>query len=126
MPGPGRMSRRGFMRGMGAGMFGAGLYTAFPLPLWARSEKWGLQGLPGAKSRYDLSIGYYPIAIDGREAVSTGINGTVPGPLVRLREGDDVVLNVTNEMTDTEHTSIHWHGILVPFPMDGVPGVNFG
>ena len=125
MTGSRRMSRRGFMRGMGVGMFLAGLYTAFPLPLWARSEKWGLQGLPGAKSRYDLTIGYYPVVIDRREAVSTGINGTVPGPLVRLREGDDVVLNVTNEMMDTEHTSIHWHGILVPFPMDGVPGVNF-
>lgn len=57
--------------------------------------------------------------------MATGINGTVPGPLVRLREGEDVTLRVTNSLTDTAHSSIHWHGILVPFPMDGVPGVNF-
>ncbi|NIQ96377.1 MAG: copper resistance system multicopper oxidase [Desulfuromonadales bacterium] len=117
--------RRRFLQGLGAGAFLAGLQASFPLPLWARSEQWGLQGLPGPQSRYDLTIGYSPIVIDGREGIATGINGTVPGPLVRLREGDDVVLNVTNALSDTAHSSIHWHGILVPFPMDGVPGVNF-
>ncbi len=119
------VSRRRFLQALGSGLFLAGLHTAFPLPLWARSDQWGLAGLPAAQSSYDLTIGYYPIVIDGREGLSTGINGTVPGPLVRLREGDDVALNVTNAMMDTEHSSIHWHGILVPFPMDGVPGVNF-
>ncbi len=119
------ISRRRVLQGMGAGLFLAGLHTAFPLPLWARSDQWGLAGLPAAQSRYDLTIGYYPITIDGRQGTSTGINGTVPGPLVRLREGDEVELNVTNALMDTEHSSIHWHGILVPFPMDGVPGVNF-
>lgn len=118
-------SRRQFLQCMGTGIFLAGLQTGFPLPLWARSDRWGLQGLPPARNRYDLTIGYHPIVIDGREGLSTGINGTVPGPLVRLREGDDVILNVTNALEDTEHSSIHWHGILVPFPMDGVPGVNF-
>lgn len=118
-------SRRQFLQCVGTGIFLAGLQTGFPLPLWARSDRWGLQGLPPARNRYDLTIGYHPIMIDGREGLSTGINGTVPGPLVRLREGDDVILNVTNTLEDTEHSSIHWHGILVPFPMDGVPGVNF-
>jgi CopA family copper-resistance protein len=122
---PKEMSRRHFVQGMSAGLFLAGLHTAFPLPLWARSTQWGLEGLPSSQSRYDLTIGYYPIVIDGKEGMSTGINGTVPGPLVRLREGDDVILNVTNALMDTEHSSIHWHGILVPFPMDGVPGINF-
>jgi CopA family copper-resistance protein len=120
-----KLNRRKFLQGLGASVFLAGMQTAFPLPSWARTEKWGLDGLPQAKSRYDLTIGYSPIVIDGREGISTGINGTVPGPLVRLREGDEVVLNVTNAMMDTVHSSIHWHGILVPFPMDGVPGVNF-
>lgn len=119
------ISRRRFVQGLGAGLFLAGMQTALPLPLWARSDRWGLEGLPGPQSRYDLTIGYYPITIDGREGTSTGINGTVPGPLVRLREGDEVQLNVTNALMDVEHSSIHWHGILVPFPMDGVPGVNF-
>jgi CopA family copper-resistance protein len=119
------ISRRRFLQGVGAGLFLSGLQMSFPLPLWARSDQWGLQGLPPAQSRYDLKIGYHPIVIDGKKGMSTGINGTVPGPLVRLREGDDVELNVTNALSDTEHSSIHWHGILVPFPMDGVPGINF-
>lgn len=125
MQNQGNLSRRLFLQAMGAGLFVTGLEMTLPLPLWARSDRWGLEGLPGAQSRYDLTIGYYPITIDSREAISTGINGTVPGPLVRLSEGDDVELNVTNALMDTEHSSIHWHGILVPFPMDGVPGVNF-
>jgi len=119
------LSRRRFLQLCGAGMFVTGLQATFPLPLWARSERWGLEGLPSARNRYDLNIGYTPLEIDGRSATATGINGTVPGPLVRLREGEEVVLRVTNSMLDTEHSSIHWHGILVPFPMDGVPGVNF-
>lgn len=119
------VSRRRFIQGVGSAFFLAGLQAAWPLPLWARPNHWGLDGLPSARDRYDLTIGYSPIVIDGREGTATGINGTVPGPLVRLREGDEVTLNVTNALMDTEHSSIHWHGILVPFPMDGVPGVNF-
>ena len=119
------LSRRHFLQGLGTGIFVASLEAAFPLPLWARSKEWGQEGLSAAQSRYDLTIGYYPVVIDGRKAMSTGIDGTIPGPLVRLREGDEVKLNVTNALMDTEHSSLHWHGILVPFPMDGVPGINF-
>jgi len=119
------MTRRCFIQGLGAALFVTGFQASFPLPLWARSNAWGLQGLPAARDRYDLTIGYEPLNIDGRQGRASAINGTVPGPLVHLREGDEVALNVTNAMMDTEHTSIHWHGILVPFPMDGVPGVNF-
>ncbi len=125
MTGTDAFSRRAFLKSVGAGLFLSGLRVAFPLPAWARPGVGGLGELPPARSRYDLTVGYSPILIDGREGVSTGINGTVPGPLVRLREGDDVVLNVTNRLMDTEHASIHWHGILLPFPMDGVPGVTF-
>ncbi len=123
-----RITRRNFIKGAGAGLFLSGLQFAWPLPSWAKSAAQpmdtGIDGI-AARRRYDLTIGYSPIVIDGREGVSTGINGSVPGPLVRLREGDEVALNVTNRLMDTEHASIHWHGILVPFPMDGVPGVNF-
>ena len=52
------------------------------------------------------------------------INGTIPGPVIRLKEGQDVTLRVTNQLTET--TSIHWHGLLLPPEMDGVPGVSFG
>jgi CopA family copper-resistance protein len=119
------LSRRRFIQLCGAGLFVTGLQATFPLPLWARTERWGLEGLPTSRSCYDLNISYTPLKIDGRRSMATGINGTVPGPLVRLREGDEVTLRVTNSMVDTAHSSIHWHGILVPFPMDGVPGVNF-
>ena len=51
------------------------------------------------------------------------LNGTLPGPLLRLREGQNFRLKVTNELD--EDTSIHWHGLIVPFQMDGVPGISF-
>ena len=118
------ISRRDFIKATGAGLFLASLHCALPLPAWALTANSGIERAAN-KSRYDLTIGYSPIRIDGREGISTGVNGTVPGPLVHLREGDDVILSVTNRLMDTEHSSLHWHGILVPFRMDGVPGVNF-
>ena len=118
------IGRRDFIRAAGAGLFLAGLQFALPLPAWAVTANAGIKRA-NPQGRYDLAIGYAPLRIDGREGTATAINGMVPGPLVHLREGDDVVLNVTNELMDTEHSSIHWHGILVPFQMDGVPGVNF-
>src|SRR5579884_459227 len=72
----------------------------------------------------DLTISETPFPIDHRTATAMTINGTVPGPLVRLREGEEVTLNVTNRLK--EIASIHWHGLLVPPEMDGVPGVSFG
>jgi CopA family copper-resistance protein len=118
------MNRRDFMKATGAGFFLAGLHCALPLPAWAFTAAPGIER-SSSKRRYDLAIEYSPLRIDGLKGTSTAINGTVPGPLLHLREGDDVVLNVTNRLMDTEHASIHWHGILVPFEMDGVPGVNF-
>ncbi|BCB07679.1 copper oxidase [Vreelandella venusta] len=61
--------------------------------------------------------------IDGQEAKPITINGTSPGPLIRLKEGQDAVLRVTNLLD--ESTSIHWHGLILPPEMDGVPGVSF-
>src|SRR3546814_14848635 len=52
------------------------------------------------------------------------INGTPPAPLIRLKEGRKVRIAVTNSLKD-EDTSIHWHAIILPFQMDGVPGVSF-
>jgi CopA family copper-resistance protein len=114
------LSRGRFIQTLGAGLFAA----AMPRPAWARSG-WAVDN--GPRQRYDLSIDYMPMVLNGRaEPIrATAINGTVPAPLVHLREGDEVELNVTNRLMDTKHSSIHWHGILVPFEMDGVPGVNF-
>ena len=71
----------------------------------------------------DLSIGNHHFNTGGRSDHAIAVNGSVPGPLVRLREGQDVVLNVTNNLA--EDSSIHWHGLLLPFQFDGVPGVSF-
>jgi len=122
------MTRRQFLKGALAGAFVTGLGSMLPMPAWSASPKdRGDLRAGGPSSRYDLEIGYEPMVLDGREEPvrATAINGSVPGPLVHLREGDRVRLNVTNAMPDTRHTSIHWHGILVPYAMDGVPGVNF-
>src|SRR3546814_7243684 len=61
--------------------------------------------------------------IDGRASHAIGINGTVPAPLIRLRQGQTVRLSVINDLE--EDSSIHWHGLLVPFQFDGVPGISF-
>jgi len=94
------------------------------LPAWARSASDGNTGLkPVTATKFDLSIGKFPVRIDGRAGEATGVNGTLPAPLIRFREGDEITLNVTNTLD--EDTSVHWHGLLVPFQMDGVPGVTF-
>ncbi len=109
------LTRRDFLNRSGA----AGLACAFA-PAWARGQ--GLTA--GARTGFDLTIGETPFTVDGRAGVATTINGGVPGPLLRWREGDEVTLRVANRLGDD--TSIHWHGILLPNAMDGVPGVTFG
>ncbi len=71
----------------------------------------------------DLVIAYQKITFDGRTGNAMTINGTLPGPIIRLREGEEAVLRVTNKLKET--SSIHWHGLIVPPDMDGVPGVSF-
>ena len=71
----------------------------------------------------DLRVAQSAITIDGRRATAVAMNDTVPGPLLRFREGDEAIIRVTNALR--EDTSIHWHGIILPNAMDGVPGVNF-
>ncbi|HBX65127.1 MAG TPA: copper resistance protein CopA, partial [Balneolaceae bacterium] len=77
----------------------------------------------GPKNTLNLTIESIPIEIDGKKSKAIGINGKVPSPLIRLKEGEEVLLRVTNKLD--EDTSIHWHGIILPFQMDGVPGVSF-
>jgi CopA family copper-resistance protein len=77
----------------------------------------------GPDNVIDLTIGHMPHTVDGKKGQAIGINGSVPGPIIRLKEGQEVLLRVTNELD--ESSSIHWHGILLPFQMDGVPGVSF-
>lgn len=72
----------------------------------------------------DLVISERSFTLNGKTGTAMTINGTIPGPLIRLKEGQDVTLRVTNQLE--EISSIHWHGILLPSHMDGVPGVSFG
>jgi CopA family copper-resistance protein len=78
---------------------------------------------PESGNTRTLEIARRKVDIAGGRASATLVNGTIPGPLLRFREGESVTLRVTNTMDET--TSIHWHGLLVPFEMDGVPGVSF-
>lgn len=94
------------------------------LPRWARSAAPGLPSTPSLSGDdLRLVIGHAAVTIDGRTSHAVTINGTVPGPLLRLKEGRRVRIAVTNSLQ--EDTSIHWHGLLVPPEMDGVPGVSF-
>ncbi|MAI89276.1 copper resistance system multicopper oxidase [Ponticaulis sp.] len=115
-------NRRHFLK------YGAGsalsLSAAGLLPAWAQSASHGNMGHHGsARNEFDLHVSEFPFTVDGRTGIATGVNGTVPAPLLRFREGEEVTMRVHN-MLDVD-TSIHWHGLLVPFHMDGVPGVSF-
>jgi CopA family copper-resistance protein len=95
------------------------------LPTWAQSASPGVVRTLPTVSGTDikLTVGHTRWSIDGREGHAVTVNGTIPGPLIRLKEGDRVRLSVTNTLD--EETSIHWHGLLVPFQFDGVPGISF-
>lgn len=81
-----------------------------------------VQGQPIA-SNYALAVDALPVRYTGRPAAAIAVNGGVPGPLLRWRQGETVTLRVANRL-DVD-TSIHWHGILLPSAMDGVPGLSF-
>jgi CopA family copper-resistance protein len=74
-------------------------------------------------TEFQLEIGPVPMNVTGRAMTATGINGQIPAPILRWREGDTITLAVTNRLS--EPSSIHWHGIRTPSPMDGVPGLSF-
>ena len=104
----------------------AGAAASRPLlPAWARSGPAAdLSGLPALSGQvFDLDIAAAARTIDGKPGRAILVNGHLPAPLLRWRQGDEITLRVTNHL-DVD-TSIHWHGILLPFQMDGVPGVSF-
>lgn len=95
------------------------------LPAWAQDNGLAtLAGVPGLQgNEFDLTVSAAHSAIAGRKARHIRINGQFPAPLLRWREGEALTLRVHNTLD--EATSIHWHGLLVPWQMDGVPGVSF-
>ncbi|MGE6389098.1 copper resistance system multicopper oxidase [Psychrobacter pacificensis] len=72
---------------------------------------------------FDLYVSEKMITVNGKSSMATLINDSLPAPTLKMQEGDTVTIRVHNQLN--ESTSIHWHGLLVPFEMDGVPGISF-
>lgn len=115
-------SRRDFMQSVAALGGWAALQSL--LPSYARAAD-GLgtlaQRQPG--SPIDLTVRQESKILADRDAQVIAFNGSVPGPLLRLQEGEDLTLRVHNALD--ESTSVHWHGLILPYEMDGVPGVSY-
>ncbi len=124
-----QVTRRTLLGGLGVGA------SMLAIPAWAQghSVHGGSHGRGGPLipagfgelrgDVIDLTVGSGHRIVEGQRGPGIAVNGSVPGPLIRLREGQNVRLNVTNHL-DAD-TSIHWHGLLLPFQMDGVPGISF-
>ncbi|MCP4002200.1 MAG: copper resistance system multicopper oxidase [Gammaproteobacteria bacterium] len=113
-----RITRRTFVTGAAAGGALVGLGIK---PGWATSASSGLEMLRG--NSFDLGIGYREVNFTGQLRQATVINGGLPGPVLRWKQGENVRLRVSNSLA--VDTSIHWHGIILPAGMDGVPGLSF-
>ena len=119
------LSRRRLLQGMAAG--GVVLAASdWIRPAWSQSGTTGTSSgtapiLSGSK--FDLTIAETPVNVTGVPMMATTVNGSIPAPTLRWREGDTVTIRVTNRMNVP--TSIHWHGMLLPYQMDGVPGISF-
>ena len=115
-----RPSRRTFIKGLAMGGTVAGL--GFYRPTWASPDV-GPQPPVLSGTEFNLVVGETPMNVTGVPLLAVTVNGSVPAPTLRWREGDTVTLRVTNTLR--HDTSIHWHGILLPANMDGVPGLSF-
>ena len=110
------LTRRRFLQGAAA----AGVSTLLP---WSLRDALAAPASVLSGTEFALAIEEVPLTINGRQASATGVNGQVPAPILSWREGDTVSLAVTNRLS--EPSSIHWHGVRTPAPMDGVPGLSF-
>ncbi|EOV0634852.1 copper resistance system multicopper oxidase [Cronobacter turicensis] len=115
-----KTSRRTFLKGLTlSGVAGS-------LGVWSFNARSTLSLPPAASLQginFDLTIGETAVNITGSERQAKTINGGLPGPTLRWKEGETITLRVKNRLD--EQTSIHWHGIILPANMDGVPGLSF-
>jgi FtsP/CotA-like multicopper oxidase with cupredoxin domain len=117
-------SRRRFVQGLAlAGVGGALAASAAEATSMGTAGATAGQPIELAGDRFDLVIGESGVNVTGRPRIATTVNGSLPGPTLRFREGDTVTLNVTNHLSAP--TSVHWHGLRLPAEMDGVPGLTF-
>ncbi|MGE8589482.1 MAG: copper resistance system multicopper oxidase [Alcaligenes sp.] len=112
-------TRRRFVQGLAAG----GALAALGGWRHASAQSGAAAAAELRGTEFHLEIGETPVNFTGAARVATTVNGRLPAPQLRWREGDTVTLHVTNRLR--EQTSIHWHGILLPTGMDGVPGLSF-
>src|SRR5450432_2016112 len=110
-------SRRRFVQGLALGGVAAGS------GLWRQTATAAAAPQVLSGNEFDLDIGASPVNFTGAPRVATVVNGQLPAPLLRWREGEMVTLRVRNWLPAT--SSIHWHGMIVPADMDGVPGLSF-
>ena len=115
------ISRRRFVAGVAAGGALIG-FGGLPSIVSAGSKQ-TLQTPILRGNQFDLNIGYHPVNFTGKNRIATTINGSLPAPILRWKEGEQVTLRVTNNLA--HDSSIHWHGIILPTNMDGVPGLSF-
>ncbi|MGH7984931.1 MAG: copper resistance system multicopper oxidase [Candidatus Binataceae bacterium] len=115
------ITRRRFVQGLVAGGLAAGFdLTALPA-LGGVSARRSQATLTGPD--FNLTIEDTAVNFTGRQRIATAVNGSVPAPLLRMREGDAITISVTNRLKET--SSIHWHGFRIPSNMDGVPGLSY-
>ncbi|MBC7202746.1 MAG: copper resistance system multicopper oxidase [Pusillimonas sp.] len=117
------MPRRRFVQGLAAGGVMLGLSPfAHAVGVISDSPRTGAAPvLTGTE--FHLEVGQSPVNFTGNPRMAVTINGSIPAPTLRWREGDTVTIRVKNTLK--EETSIHWHGIILPYQMDGVPGISF-
>jgi CopA family copper-resistance protein len=113
-----RFNRRRFVQGL----VSAGALAAFNWELPSASAETSMTSVLTGKE-FELTIDTLPVNFTGRSRLATAVNGSLPGPTLRWREGDTVTVSVTNRLKTT--ASIHWHGMRIPAEMDGVPGLSF-
>jgi CopA family copper-resistance protein len=116
-------SRRRFVQGLAGGALA--VVSARHLG-WAAAADPAAAGDAGAVlsgTEFNLEIGALAVNFTGQPGIATAVNGRLPAPLLRWREGDTITLRVSNRLSAP--SSIHWHGIILPADMDGVPGLSF-
>lgn len=117
------LPRRRFVQGLAAGGVMLGL-SPYMRSARAEPNKAATSTMPELRGTdFHLEVTELPVNYTGTPRMATAINGSIPAPTLRWREGDEVTIRVTNRLR--VDTSIHWHGIILPYQMDGVPGISF-